>query len=219
MNSMRYLTSMACAAAIMTLAAGCAQYTSSTPSAKMVPSRPRSILAGNADVATLNSLANDPTNSREERARAIFTIFARHLMPGVAAPDIGRVLPDKAWVQQTQLYTADLVNGWIPLAMTEDDTVFAVHLFPEAGEKRVSPWVLYIRLTGRFVQYEDAVAFLRGERGAWNPKLAEFALSFPHSSDPEKFPGRIEDYSASGLRVFEEPSIHILSAQSVTDGQ
>lgn len=156
------------------------------------------------DIASLNLRANDPNASQDERARAIFTLFAHQLRPGSSATDIRRILPNPAWVSQTHLYSVDELTGWIPLELTTEDTVFAVHLFPKSSNPPRSPWVVYLRLTGRFLQYEDAVAFLKGERGAWNPKLSEFALSFPNPASSDKSTGRVEVFSGDGIRVYSE---------------
>jgi hypothetical protein len=162
------------------------------------------ILATNDNIAALNALANDPKHSQEERARAVFTLFAHHVQPGASATDLRHVFTNPSWVQQTHLYAGEDLTGWIPVEITADDTVFAIHLFPEGKDARWSPWIIYVRLTGRFLQYEEAVNFLKGERSSWNPKLAEFALCYPNSSEPRKFPGRIETFSGEGIRVYEE---------------
>lgn len=156
------------------------------------------------DATALNVRANDLNASQEERARAIFAIFAHQLRPGASAADVRRVLANPAWVSQTHLYAADELSGWIPLELTAEDTVFAVHLFPGSSLPRQSPWVIYLRLTGKFLQYEDAVAFLKGERGNWNPKLSEYALAFPTTSGSDTSTGRVEVFSGEGIRVYGE---------------
>jgi hypothetical protein len=195
---MRLLTCLATILLSLTIF-GCAHQPPTSPGQKA-----GTVLPPNDDIAALNARANDSNNSQEDRARAIFTLFAYHVHLGASATDIRRVFPNPAWVQQTHLYSGDLLTGWIPLDITPDESVFAIHLFPTGTDERWSPWIVYVRLTGRFLQYEDAVAFLRGERGSWNPKLAEFALCYPNSSEPRKFPGRIETFSREGVRVYED---------------
>jgi len=163
----------------------------------------RTILPNDESVTALLARANNPTGNQADRARAVFTLLARHVRPGSSATDVHRVLTDTAWLQQTHLHGFRALAGWIPVEMGSDHTVFRMYLFPADADKQWSPWVIYFRMSG-MLRDEDALVFLRGERAIESTRLVEFALCFPHSSKPGNLVGRIERFSREGIHIYDE---------------
>jgi len=162
------------------------------------------ILPQGESVASLTSRANDSSNSQEIRARAVFTLFARHIQPGSSVSEVHRVLTDTAWLKESDLQGLRILAGWVPVEFTTEDTIFGIALFPMSSASGWSPWVIYLRLSGH-IQDEEALKFLRGAPGMEKTKLLEFALCFP---SPPNQTGRIEMYSPKGLRVLHETGGH-----------
>ena len=154
------------------------------------------------DSAVLLACANDATRTQADRASAVLTFFAHYVHPGSSAVDIHQVFTDTAWLRDTRLYAFRDLLGMIPVQMTDEDTVFCIHLFPVSPEKDWSPWVIYFRLSGK-LRDEEAFEFLRGQSSKESTRLIEFALCFPHSSDPTNFPGHTERFSRGGIRVYQ----------------
>jgi hypothetical protein len=165
----------------------------------------RSIEYHEDTIPTLNETANRTSNTQEDRARAIFTLFGRYLQPGCSSSEFHRVLTDGGWLQDSRLYQIGAYSGWIPIDDPFEDSVFYVYPFPAGGDKRASQWHIYFRLTGR-QQKEDASSFLRGTASAESAtRMAEFALCFPHSIyHPDRTIGRIERFSIRGVHVYGE---------------
>ena len=162
------------------------------------------ILPQGESVAFLTSLANDPSNSQEVRARAVFTLFGRHIQPGSSASEVHDVLTDTAWLKENNLKGVRILGGWVPVEFTAEDTIFSIALFPADSAGGWSPWVIYLRLSGH-IQDEEALKFLRGAPGIGRIKLLEFALCFP---SPPNQTGRIEMYTPKGLRILHETGAH-----------
>jgi hypothetical protein len=156
-------------------------------------------------VEVLNAVANDRAKSQAERSRAVFTLFAHHIRPGFSAKEIRRVFVDPRWLDDSILNEVVAVGGWLPVEWTADNTVFVVYLFPTEREKPWSPWVIYFSLSGRLPNrqarsQDDALGFLRGDTGLYgNPRLEEFALSFPE--DPQTKQARVERFGPRGIHV------------------
>jgi hypothetical protein len=168
-----------------------------------------SILARGESIATLNAKANEKVNDQAECARSVFTLFAYHIRPGSSAAEVHRVLTNASWLQDTHLYGVRALGGWSAVPLTSDGTVFTMHLFPMEKDKRWSPWGISFRLSGT-LRDEDALAFLRGEKVAGNPKIEEFSLCYPERRNPDgsipdirKMP-RIERFSPRGIHVYFE---------------
>ncbi len=161
----------------------------------------RSILPEHESIASLNECANagEALAFREDRACAIFTLFARYIRPGASAEQVHRALANTNWMGDIDLAAITGLGGWIPIDWK--DSVFSLELFPvkhyrEDGGR----WVIYLRLSGSSRPSEEALAFLRGDGGLpGEPKLEEFALCFP--SRPEQ--NRIERFTRRGLHVYE----------------
>lgn len=167
--------------------------------------RDRSILPPGQRIPALNSIANDRSKGQEERARAVFTLFARHIRPGSSAEEAHRALLDLRWLKDSQLRKIVTVGGWLPVEWTSDNTVFQVDLFPNGAETPWSPWVIYFSLSGRLPNgrsrsEDEALEFLHGSAALYgNPKVEEFALCFPADPRSKKF--RIERFSRRGMHV------------------
>ena len=150
-------------------------------------------------VEVLNARANNPTNNQAERARAVFTLLARHMRPGSAAHEVGRVFIDPGWLTETKLDYVWEINGWIPVEF--EDSVFRLSLFPADSAVGWSPWTIYFRVWPGVLE-EDVLEFLKGRDVAGSAQLKEFALCFPPSKPQGR--GRIERFSVYGMHVYDE---------------
>ena len=221
--TMRILCTMLSSLTIVVLA-GCARDQVSNLSRSG-----RTILPGGQSVASLNLLANNTASNRADRARAIFTLFARHIQPGCTAVEVRKALTDINWLGEAGIGGVWAVGGWIPVEMND---AFALSLFVDANGW--SEWVIYMRLsctTGRkedevvaFLRQhampedelalsiasqrlstQEALAFLKGGSSlAERPRLQEFALCFPNLSEHHGRKGRIERHGLKGIHVYEQ---------------
>lgn len=168
----------------------------------------RTSLPRGESVTSLNARANNAAVERDERARAVFTLFAHHIRPGFSGAEVRRVLGNTAWLKDIHLYGVRELAGWSAVPLTSDGTVFTMLLFPVEMNKRWSPWGIVFRLSGK-LRDEDALAFLRGERTGGSPEIEEFALVYPvkRNADGGLPAGekrtRIERFSRRGIHVYE----------------
>jgi hypothetical protein len=186
--------------------------------------RRHSILPNDRSIEELNAIANNPTNSQNERAIAVFKLFAHHIPPGLSAKDVYRVLANAGWLNKNDvpIYESNIVGGYIPVELNGHDSVFEMSLFPEKGKHVWSPWVIYIRLSGRAGlsgaprSAEDASAFFHGDTTLYgNCTLEEFALCFPdepvEGGEVGETQGWLEIFSRKGIRVDSEDTTYSLS--------
>ena len=129
--------------------------------------RRHSILPNDRSIEELNAIANNPTNSQNERAIAVFKLFAHHIPPGSNAKDVHRVLTNATWLNTNDapINESNIIGGYIPVEVNGHDSLFVMYLFPEKGKHVWSPWVIYMRLSGK-----------AGLSGA--PRSAEVAYAF-----------------------------------------
>jgi len=203
LNKVKGIGAVLLVAAVIGTSAGALAYRmaggSPTRTVASVPPAEEPQLKRNDAAAGLRRTANDKAAPREKRAEAIFALFAEHLKPPQDAAAVGKVLAGDAWLKDINLYGVYVLGGWIPVAMTFEDTVFCLHLFPDA--KGHSDWVIYFRLSGGSGRTADeALQFLRGTKGLkGDPKLVEFALCFPDADGTHL----IQQFSASGTTMFD----------------
>ena len=158
-------------------------------------------------IPALNETSNSRSNTQEDRARAIFTLFGRYLQPGGTASDFHRVFTDVNWLQNSRILRIGAYTGWIPVddPLSPINSVFCLYLFPDGPDKRASQWHIFFRLTGEEGK-NDVLKFLQGVESVGSPvKMPEFALCFPHSIyHPDRARGRIERFTTQGVQVYEE---------------
>jgi len=150
-----------------------------------------SVLPKGESVAILDARANDQSKSQAERARAVFTLLARHIKVGASANKVHRIFVNTAWLQECRYDCIRILNGWMPIVWPEGTTAYELALFPLQKDSEWGQWHIYFSLSGD-LKDEDGLSFLRGEQLPGNPKLYEFALCFPD--------GRIERYSSWCMR-------------------
>ena len=151
-------------------------------------------LSNEASLADLNARAMNTHSSDSDRARAVFTLFALHISPGSSSETVRSVLGNSSWLRKAQIRLIDHVAGLLPVAMNDQDTVFALSLFPNEESAHPASWVIYFRLTGK-LNTGEALLFFTGPTKFKRTELAEFALCFPN--------GRIEGFSKFGLHVLQ----------------
>ena len=180
-----------------------------SPSRESLSWTGRTVLPSGQSVSFLNVLANDSSSSREERARAIFTLFAHHIRPGSSAAEVHAVLTSTNWMASANLYAVTALGGWVPVEYTLEDSVFCMDASPADMDKQWSPWIICLRLSGikpsgrnQEELIREALAFLSGDtRLHGNPKLVEFALCFP--GQPEVGRRHIERFCRRGTHVYD----------------
>jgi hypothetical protein len=161
-------------------------------------------MSGGESVATLNAVANDPAKNQEDRARAIFVLFARFVRPGCSSAEIHRVLTNVSWLRDADVYAVRYFAGWGPIMGSLDDTIFEVRPFPGAFDLRPSQWCVAFSLSGD-LREGDAMAFLKGDPSVASPiRMREFALCYPASLAPGRSMGRFEVFSTRGIHVYNE---------------
>jgi hypothetical protein len=149
--------------------------------------------AAPTDVQRLNDSANDPSLAREERAKAIFALFAKHIKVGCGPSDVHKVLIRTDWLKDAHADAVRMLGGWIPCDLgSGGDTVYCIWLF--ADKEGWSDWVIYFRLSGNRLTDKpeddgnDAREFLKGNASLpGNPKLQEFALCPPPGAPIQRF--------------------------------
>ena len=155
-------------------------------------------------VASLNAVVASSASSPDEKAKAIFTLFAQHIRPGSTAEQVHSVVMDTNWMASAYVYGVGALGGSVPVELTPDDSVFILLLFRES--RPANPWHICFRLSGKgssgsIRSDEEASAFLRGDTTLQgSPRLLEFALCFP---DATEYHGRIERYGPKGIHVYE----------------
>jgi hypothetical protein len=127
-----FLRPCLCSTVALLLAAGCnsqqeepqgstgsnGQQAASPTNAREVPARPRdnvSRLKSTAALEDLHGVANNASLSREQRAEAVFSLFANHLKLPERPQAMGRVLAGDKWLSDSGLQSASKVAGWLPV--------------------------------------------------------------------------------------------------------
>jgi hypothetical protein len=159
-------------------------------------------LPAGESVADLNQRANDRTASQRDRARAVFTLFARHIRPHSSEAEAHRVLGNAAWLKETNLEGERNLLGLSFLERTPHNTTFYLTLFPHDRKRSWSPWGIEFSLSGK-ISDADANAFLRGDKSAEHVRLLEFALFFPPKSEPYGRARRCELFSSKGIWILD----------------
>lgn len=164
------------------------------------PDEATSQSASSAPAADLRKVADDRQAAREERAAAIFALFANYLRPPRGPVEAGAALGEAEWLADCNLYEVRDIAGRTPVEVGGDGTAFCMHLFPV--ENGWSEWCIYLRLSGPDRSADDVRAFLRGNQNlAWRPELVEFALCHPGRNRTDQ--GRVERFGPEGLMVVD----------------
>jgi hypothetical protein len=171
---------------------------------------------GGDNVESLNKKANDTAEYEEERARAIFTLFARYITLPCSAAEFRRVMTNTDWLTNSELYKVGAYFGWYPIDPKPGETLFVLYPFPQGANhsnKRPSLWGICFTLTdspsrdplAQSMEKKDAIAFFSGNKSRGRElTMREFALCYPHSVFPSRLLGRIEVFSPKGIRAYKE---------------
>ena len=156
------------------------------------------------NIAALNGVANDPAKGQEDRARAIFVLFARFVHPGCSSTEVRKVLTDVSWLRSSSIQAVRCYGGWGPITGSLGDSIFKVYPFPGAFDLRSSQWCVQLSLSGD-LREADAMAFLSGDPSiSPSVRMGEFALCYPPSLAPGHSLGRFEVFSTRGIHVYNE---------------
>ena len=184
------------------------------------PAQPRdwhpedSCLSSAATPEELTRSANDESLSLNARAKAVFSLFANHVQPGMASAQVATVMPQPKWLDECEIVGLYYLNGWVPVEFNMEDTVYFLNLFPKLKPEGIAPWSVCFRLSGGPTQPESiAQQFFRGEIASEEPLLLEFALCYPTGRGVSRY----EVFSLCGTKVlgeWKEGEIDKLSEQS-----
>jgi hypothetical protein len=159
-------------------------------------------------VESLNAIAKDSIFPREDRARAVFKLFANYIRPGFTAEEVHKVLTDTSWLQDTNLFCPLLRTGWRPVSgEMPRDHYCSVILFPDEADKPFGGWGIEIIISSSGHPLEkEALAFLRGETMLEkNARIIEFALCFPGEQNLGRYRRRFEKFGVRGAHVYQYP--------------
>lgn len=126
-------------------------------------------------------IANSTEYSPDQRRRAVFELFERHVRPGITVGQLADLLDQPTWLDDADVSVVDRLGGKIPVAWNPQDTIFVIAVFPGLPDGRYAHWAIYLRVSGK-VDRESFVRAIQGEatsdavRGA---KVIEYGLSPP----------------------------------------
>jgi hypothetical protein len=190
--------------AAVLLLAGCGQR-SDQPAKPMAWHPGESCLLSEATPAMITEMANNTSLPLTERAKAVFTLFANHVRPGMTSTQVAAVLPNPRWLDESTIAGVYNLSGWVPVEFNMKDTVYFLNLFPALQEEGKAPWSICFRLSGGPTQPESiAQQFIRGELASYEPQLLEFALCYAQ----DRGHSRYEVFSLYGTKLFGEPNGH-----------
>jgi hypothetical protein len=161
-----------------------------------------SLLQTKAPAAELRKIAANRSLRKEERGKAVASLFANYLRPPQNGQNVTAVLGDAPWLADARLESVYFFSGiWI-IDIHAKGTVFVLDFPSDFTDGR--RYHMDFRLVGRdtLLTSDDARAFLtgRGKPGAAPLVLAEFSISFP-TNDNTQIP-RVERFSEKGIAVY-----------------
>lgn len=181
----------------------------------------RTILESKDSIDSITLVANDLERTHDERARAVYSLFALYIKPGQDASEVHRVLGDAHWLREARIEEAHPYSGMLPVGDIPNTTFYQMRLFQNEKEGRRRPWIIFFLLSGeRYLlpqslpvrneefasrRYDplELVAFLKGDMSLKDsPRIVEFALCFPFQEGVAF--ARIERFGRRGLHVYEE---------------
>jgi len=208
LQSRPWIASALSAALAFTLAVACY---AAVPRLRAVPAprataEPRwdgsSLLQTKVPAAELRKIAANRSLSKEERGKAIASLFANYLRPPQNAQNVGAILGDAPWLAESRLESVHFFTGIWLIDIQAKGTIFVLD-FPSdlTGGRR---YHIDFRLSGQdtWLTSDDARAFLtgHGKPPAAPLVLAEFSVSFP-TNDNTQIP-RVERFSEKGIAVY-----------------
>lgn len=126
-------------------------------------------------------IANRADYGPDQRRRAVFELFKRHVSPGLTLGELSDLLDHPAWLDDAHVSVVDRLGGKIPVTWTPQDTIFVLAVFPNLPDGRYAHWAIYLKVSGKV----DRESFIRAIRGIAVPdavrtaRLLEFGLSPP----------------------------------------
>lgn len=131
------------------------------------------------EIELLIRIAENQHKKRDERAAAIFRLFANHLRPGDSASRFQSVFKQSKWLRESTITRITMLAGWIPIECGPN--IFCLELFP-TNESKDSRWLIYFSLSGFDTSYhyggnelEFAMSFLYGDC-IETVRIVDFAL-------------------------------------------
>ena len=133
-------------------------------------------------------IANSTSYGPDQRRRAVFELFERHVGAGLTLGQLADLLDHPTWLEAADVSVVDRLGGKIPVSWNPQDTVFVLAVFPNLPDGRYAHWAIYLRVSGK-VDRDDFVRAIRGEavpNAVRDARLLEFGLSPP---DPASLGG------------------------------
>ena len=96
-----------------------------------------SVFQSDDSFANLTKTANNESLPLEERATAIFSIFAGHIRPNMTSTQVTTILSNATWLVQSKTVRVDW-RAKVPVKITSEDTIYWLSLFsiPRVGRDR-----------------------------------------------------------------------------------
>lgn len=146
-------------------------------------------------ITELNRIANSQELDTDQRAKAVFALFANFVHAG-QAQSLDDVFIDTGWFVESTLHPYGILGGSLPIGMGDgDSTAFGLFLFPKSS----SGWTVFFRLSGPSLSKEQGWRFFNGESQSLT--IEEFCLRH-HSRPSETRFDYYEHFSKKGMRAF-----------------
>ncbi|HEX5417669.1 MAG TPA: hypothetical protein VFZ25_18585 [Chloroflexota bacterium] len=126
-------------------------------------------------------IANDAAYPPDQRRRAVFELFVRHVTPGETLGQLARQLDHPTWLYASDVTVIDRLGGKIPVSWSPEDTIVAIAVFPDLPDGRYAHWAIYLKVSGK-IERDSLVRVLLGEptgAAVRDARLLEFGLSPP----------------------------------------
>ncbi len=127
------------------------------------------------------TIANRADYGPDQRRRAVFELFKRHVTAGQTLGQLASLLDHPTWLSAADVSVVDRLGGKIPVGWSAADTIFAVAVFRDLPDGRYAHWTIYLKVSGK-IDRDSFVRALLGEpvpEAVRDARLLEFGLSPP----------------------------------------
>jgi hypothetical protein len=121
------------------------------------------------------AIANSTVYSEDHRRRAVFSLFQRHVSPGVTLTALAQIPANPTWLRDEDVSIVTRLGGKLPVQWSPTDTIFVLSIFPDLPDGIYQFWAIYLRVEGK-VERDQFLALIRGQPGSGaigNPKVQE----------------------------------------------
>lgn len=134
------------------------------------------------EVCELNAMANAKDCGRDQRCRAVFSLFRDYVKPGAGRSEMSHVVSASAWFNEVHVEKCTNGTQLIPSTLAPlGVSLFRLVLFPRCNDG--NDWVIYIAFTDPNLTEADAVETINGRGGSsreqQNGRIVTIALQYP----------------------------------------